>query len=131
MQGQPILGISMGVVAGLVNGIFLLPTRYARKWAWENLWLIFALLSTLLFPWVAARVAVPHLIAIFRAIPLRSLAPGLIAGTVWGIAQVLYGLGVGIAIGSTLIMCMAILADGVPEIVGGERRFDSFYVTIS
>lgn len=107
------LGILMGLLAGLVNGIFLLPMRYARKWEWENTWLFFAVLSTVLLPWVAALAAVPHLAGIFRALPGSALLPGLIAGLVWGVAQVLYGLGcgiMGIAIGSAVISSMSITA---------------------
>ncbi len=120
MPGNFVAGILMGVFAGLVNGIFLLPMRYKRKWEWENMWLIFAIVSTLVFPWLAAFVAVPHLTAVFRTVSLASLVPGLIAGAVWGIAQVLYGLAcgmVGIAIGSAVISCTAIIAGTIGPIV--------------
>jgi L-rhamnose-H+ transport protein len=114
------LGVLMGVLAGLVNGIFLLPMRYTRKWAWENVWLIFTILSTFVFPWIAAMFAVPHVMAIFRASSLSYLVVGLIAGTVWGIAQVLYGLGcgmIGIAIGSAIIACTAIISGTIGPII--------------
>ena len=107
------VGVLMGLLAGLLNGIFLLPMRYARKWAWENVWLFFSILSTILFPWVAAWVAVPHLFDIFRSVSLSAFVPGVMAGLVWGVAQVMYGLGcgmVGIAIGSAVIGCTAIIA---------------------
>jgi L-rhamnose-H+ transport protein len=120
MQTNFALGILMGILAGLVNGIFLLPMRYARKWEWENVWLIFAVLSTLVFPWIAGLAAVPHLLGIFGAVSWRALLPGLIAGTVWGIAQVLYGLGcgiVGIAIGSAVISCMSIMAGTIGPLI--------------
>ncbi len=107
------VGVLMGLLAGLLNGIFLLPMRYMKKWAWENIWLFFSILSTVLFPWIAASVAVPHLLQIFRAITLSDLVPGLMAGCIWGVAQVMYGLGcgmVGIAIGSAVISCSAIFA---------------------
>ena len=116
MHGNFVLGFIMGILAGLFNGIFLLPMRYTRKWAWENTWLIFVIVSTLLFPWIAAWVAVPHLLAIFRACGWTALMAGLIAGSVWGVAQVLYGLGcgmVGIAIGSAVISCAAIISGTV------------------
>jgi L-rhamnose-H+ transport protein len=111
--GNFALGILFGVTAGLVNGVFLLPMRYTRKWAWENTWLIFTVFSTFLFPWIAALMVVPHLLDVLRSSPVSDLIPGLVAGSVWGIAQVLYGLGcgmVGIAIGSAVIGCTAILA---------------------
>jgi L-rhamnose-H+ transport protein len=106
-------GILMGLLAGLLNGIFLLPMRYTKKWAWENVWIFFTILSCGLFPWIAARIAVPHLMDVFRSVPLSAFVPGLLAGLVWGVGQVLYGLGcgmVGIAIGSAVIGCTAITA---------------------
>ena len=106
-------GVLMGILAGLLNGIFLLPMRYARRWAWENVWLFFTILSTMVFPWVAAFVTVPHLLHAFRSVSFFDLVPGMVAGCVWGIAQVMYGLGcgmVGIAIGSAVIGCTAIIS---------------------
>ena len=120
MHREFALGILMGVLAGFVNGIFLLPMRYTRKWAWENIWLVFTILSTFVFPWIAAIFAVPHVGAILKSTSLSYLLVGLIAGTVWGIAQVLYGLGcamVGIAIGSAIIACTAIIAGTIGPII--------------
>jgi L-rhamnose-H+ transport protein len=95
-----------GIFAGLVNGIFLLPMRYLRKWAWENLWLFFTLFSTAMLPCLFAKLAVPHLSTILRQSPLSFFLPGLIAGCLWGVAQVMYGLGVGmlgVAVGSAVL----------------------------
>jgi L-rhamnose-H+ transport protein len=107
------LGILWGILAGLVNGIFLLPMRYTQKWAWENVWLFFTILSTGILPIVAAVVAVPHFIVVFRESPFSYFVPGIIAGGIWGIAQVMYGLGlgiVGIAIGSAVVACTSTIA---------------------
>jgi L-rhamnose-H+ transport protein len=107
------LGLLMGLLAGLLNGIFLLPMRYTKKWAWENTWLCFSVLSCVLFPWIAASVAVPHLGSVLRSVPLTAFVPGVLAGLVWGIGQVMYGLGcgmVGIAVGSATISSTAIIA---------------------
>ena len=107
------IGVLMGLLAGLLNGIFLLPMRYTKKWAWENVWLVFSLLSCGVFPWIAAWIAVPHLGEVFRSVPLSAFLPGLLAGLVWGVGQVLYGLGcgmVGIAVGSAVISSTAIIA---------------------
>ncbi len=111
--GSFAVGILMGTLAGLVNGIFLLPMRYIKKWEWENVWLCFSIFSTIFFPWIAAWAAVPHLGHVFQSVPFSAFVPGLIAGLVWGVAQVMYGLScgmVGIAIGSAAISCTSIIA---------------------
>jgi L-rhamnose-H+ transport protein len=107
------IGILMGLLAGLLNGIFLLPMRYTKKWAWENSWLFFSVLSCVIFPWIAASVAIPHLGSVLRSVPLSAFVPGVLAGLVWGVGQVMYGLGcgmVGIAVGSATISSTAIIA---------------------
>lgn len=83
MFGNFAIGLACGIFAGLVNGIFLLPMRYSRKWAWENLWLFFTLFSTGLFPCLFALIAVPHLSAILRQSPFVFFLPGLITGLLW------------------------------------------------
>lgn len=111
--GSFAVGILMGLLAGLVNGIFLLPMRYTKKWEWENVWLCFSILSAVVFPWIAAWVAVPHVGEVFRTVSFSALVPGLVAGLVWGVAQVMYGLCcgmVGIAIGSAAISSTSIIA---------------------
>lgn len=106
MSGKFVVGLLCGILAGLVNGVFLLPMRYTRKWAWENTWLAFTLFSTGVFPCLAAIIAVPHVFSMLRQSPINFLLPGLIAGLIWGTGQVMYGLGVGIlgvAVGSAVI----------------------------
>ena len=138
MQQQVVVGLLLGVLAGLVNGVFFLPMRYTRQWAWENTWLIFTILSTGILPWVAALVGVPNLLTVLRESPLSFLLPGLIAGFIWGIAQVMYGQGlgmVGIAIGSAVVGCTSTLAGTIgPMLVyaGGQvSRSTVFYLSVA
>ena len=79
MQEQFLVGIMLGVLAGVVNGVFLLPMRYTRDWAWENTWLFFTIFSTGLLPWVAALVGVPHVWDVLRNSPLSFFLPGIVA----------------------------------------------------
>ncbi len=123
MQEQFIIGILLGVLAGLVNGVFLLPMRYTHEWAWENTWLLFTIFSTGIFPWIAALVGVPNLLSVLRESPITFLLPGIVAGLVWGVAQVMYGLGlgmVGVAIGSAVVGCTSTMAGTIgPMLVYG------------
>ena len=129
MQPNVVEGVLLGLLAGLVNGVFLLPMRYMRKWEWENSWLIFTVLSTGVFPWVAALIAVPNLMTVLRDSPWSALLPGLIGGAIWGVAQVLYGLGlgmVGVAAGSAIVACTSTISGTVgPMIVYAPGRLFS------
>jgi hypothetical protein len=129
VQPNFLAGVVLGLLAGLVNGIFLLPMRYKRKWEWENCWIVFTLLSAGVFPWVAALIAVPNLLSVFRESPASAFIPGIVGGAIWGVGQVLYGLGlgiVGIAAGSAIIACIATVAGTVgPMIVYAPGRLFS------
>ena len=126
MQEQFFFGILLGLLAGLVNGVFLLPMRYTRGWAWENTWLLFTIISTGVLPWVAALVGIPNLLDVLLGSPIAFLLPGIIAGLVWGTAQVMYGLGlgmVGVAVGNAVVACTSTTAGTIgPMIVYGGSQ---------
>jgi len=65
-------------------------------------------------------IAVPNVFSIIRHSPLNFLLPGLIAGYSWGIAQVGYGLGVGllgVAVGSAVISTTSTIAGVIGPII--------------
>ena len=130
MEARFIEGVVLGILAGLLNGIFLLPMRFTRKWKWENSWLLFSILSTGILPWVAALIAVPNLMSVFHGTPATALIPGLVCGFIWGVAQTSYGVGlgmVGVAIGSAVVCCTSTIAGTIgPMLVyAPERLFSS------
>lgn len=113
MSGLFLVGVAIAIVAGVFNGAFALPLRYARGWEWENTWLVFSCFSLILLPWVAAFAIVPHLSSLLHEVPLNYFLPGVIAGVFWGLSFVLYGLGldmVGIAVGNAVVASMSTIA---------------------
>ena len=113
MQSVFLGAVAIAIVAGFANGAFALPLRYARRWEWENTWLVFSCFSLILLPWAAAFVFVPHLPSLLHQTPLRYFLPGLIAGLLWGLSFVLYGIGldmVGIAVGNAVVASMSTTA---------------------
>ena len=93
MAEQFWLGIVIILVGGGLNGSFPLPMNYARRWKWENTWLVFAVTALLILPWVLAAGFVPKLGEVYRLVPLRALLLPLTFGFLWGIAQTTFGLG--------------------------------------
>lgn len=100
-------GIAILIIAGVGNGSFTVPMKYARKWAWENTWLVWTIFALVIFPFVAALMTVPNLAVVYR-----SAAPGTILevcgfGAGWGVAQVLFGVAVdmiGIALTFSVVL---------------------------
>jgi L-rhamnose-H+ transport protein len=75
-------GLAIAVLAGAINGLFAVPMKLNRRWAWENNWLAFSLLSLVIFPWLIAFLSVPNLPLTFsRVVPEHLILAGL-----WGIA---------------------------------------------
>jgi L-rhamnose-H+ transport protein len=102
MTATVLEGVGLTMVAGLMSGNCMLPSKFARTWKWENLWLVFSVLSLVIFPWALALLLVDHLFAAYRGLPAAAFVTPLLFGAGWGIAQVLFGisvrrLGLGIA----------------------------------
>jgi L-rhamnose-H+ transport protein len=88
------LGMAVVFLAGILNGSFTLPMKYSRQWRWENTWLVFALGSLIILPWVLAVGFVPQLAQVYEGVDRRALLYPLIFGFLWGIAQTTFGLAI-------------------------------------
>jgi L-rhamnose-H+ transport protein len=115
------LGMAIIFLSGALNGSFALPMKYARRWSWENTWLVFALVALILLPWSLAAGFVPHLGKVYQQTPGRLLAGQAAFGFMWGIAQCTFGLGietVGMALAFTVVSGLACLSGSlVPLLV--------------
>lgn len=114
-------GYLLVLAAGILQGSFMLPMKYARRWAWENTWLVFSATAYLVWPWLFALLTIPHLRAALGSISGHSLAVVLLFGVGWGLGALTFGLGVdklGIALGFTVIVGLAASAGTlIPMIV--------------
>ena len=125
------IGVLLTLAAGIASGNCMLPAKFARRWPWEAVWLIFSLVSLLVLPWALALFAVRDLSGVYAALPLRAYLAPLIFGAGWGIAQVLFGLSIarlGMALGYAVIVGLgALLGTLVPlfvahrEVVGTKH----------
>ncbi len=115
------LGLGLTLAAGLLNGNSMLPMKFVRRWAWENTWLVFSLVSLLIVPWALALGLVRDLGALYAGLPAAAYAAPLLFGAGWGIAQVLFGLSVarlGMALGYAIIVGLGALGGSlVPLLV--------------
>jgi L-rhamnose-H+ transport protein len=85
----------------------MFPMKFARRWKWENLWLIFSLVSLVAIPWILALCLVGGLGSVYSATGLGAMALPFLLGAGWGIAQILFGLSVarlGQALGYAIIV---------------------------
>ena len=87
-------GLVLTVLAGASVGFSMWPLKWARSWRWENFWLVFSLLSLIVFPIGLALLVVPHPADVYASLSLQEVLRPLLLGLLWGFAQ----LGAGICI---------------------------------
>lgn len=106
-MNESTLGLVILLIAGVMNASFTLPMKFTRKWAWENTWLVFAVLSLWVLPLLVAFTTVPGLGGLYSAAGSDTLWKVVLFGVGWGLAQVFFGLAVdaiGIALAFSIIL---------------------------
>ncbi len=78
-----LLGFLLVLLAGLLQGTFILPMTLVRKWDWEHTWATFSLLGMILFNWIITLLFVPSIFAVYVASPPRDLAILALFGLGW------------------------------------------------
>ena len=100
-------GFLLVLLAGLLQGTFVLPMTMVRRWSWEHTWATFSLLGMLAFNWIITLLLIPNIFAVYGASPTSDLTVLALFGLGWGIGAVLFGLGMdklGMALGYPIIM---------------------------
>jgi L-rhamnose-H+ transport protein len=100
-------GILIALIAGTLNGMFALPMKLNKKWAWENNWLPFSFLSLFAFPLVIILLTIPHPAALLASLPLKNILTGIFLGIIIYGGSLLFGISlgfIGIALSFTLLV---------------------------
>jgi L-rhamnose-H+ transport protein len=87
-------GIAILIIAGVMNASFTMPMKYARKWAWENIWLAWTVFALVVLPFAAALLTIPDLLMVYRSASPDIILEVLGFGAGWGVAQVFFGIAV-------------------------------------
>jgi L-rhamnose-H+ transport protein len=122
MTAAVLEGVALTLVAGVMSGNCMLPSKFARKWKWENLWFVFSIVSLVILPWALALLLVDHLFAAYRGLAATAFITPLAFGAGWGIAQILFGISVrklGLGIAYAIIVGLgAVLGTLIPLFFG-------------
>ncbi|MFQ5684678.1 MAG: L-rhamnose/proton symporter RhaT, partial [Candidatus Binatia bacterium] len=98
-----------------------LPMKFTRRWKWENIWLVYAVVGLLILPWAIAAWTIPQLMEVYQQSEVRAVVLAIIFGAGWGAGSVLFGLGVeriGMALAFAIILGLtAALGSLVPMMV--------------
>jgi L-rhamnose-H+ transport protein len=114
------LGMAIILVSGTFTGSFALPMKYSHRWRWENTWVVFSLLSLVIYPLLLATIFAPPLRHIYHAVSGRTLLYILAFGLLWGIAQTTFGLGIealGVAFAFAVVSGLSCLSGSLIPLV--------------
>jgi len=120
-------GVGLAVLAGLMSGNCMLPSKFLRAWRWENMWAVFSLVSLIVLPCGLALGLVHHLPEIYESLSVAQLVAPIGFGMCWGVAQILFGISVdrlGLGLAYAIIVGMgAALGTLVPMLTIGGGAF--------
>jgi L-rhamnose-H+ transport protein len=113
-----VAGFLLILVAAIMNGAYAIPMKFMPRWKWENIWLLWTVLSLWALPLALACATVPHPIAVYSQTPWTSLAWMAVMGVMWGAGVLLIGMAfplVGVAVGAAVALgCAAAMGTLLP-----------------
>ena len=102
------LGALFVVLGGIIHGSFALPMkRMEGAWKWENIWLVYSIVTAIVFPCALAFAMIPGLGDVYAAASGATLAIVALFGFGWGLGSTLFGLAisrVGIALTFAIVL---------------------------
>ena len=101
------VGIILAIVAGIINGSFPAPIKYAKVWKWENIWAVWAVFGMVIFPWLILYLPFRIRWQVYQQGGVQNTMMLVAFGVGFGLAQILFGLGIA-AVGMALNFAIAI-----------------------
>lgn len=86
-------GIFSVLIAGILQGMYAVPMKWAKEWEYENIWLTFTALALFILPWLLTAGTIQNPWAIYSATPKGTMVAIGGFGVLWGIGVVFTGLG--------------------------------------
>ena len=118
METDVVTGFLLVLVAAVMNGAYAIPMRFMPRWKWENIWIVWTVLSLWVLPIAIAWVAVPHPLDAYSQTSWASLVRMSVMGLLWGAGVLLLGMSfplVGVAVGAAVgLGCAAAMGTLLP-----------------
>jgi L-rhamnose-H+ transport protein len=118
------IGVILAIIAGIINGSFAAPIKYAKVWKWENIWSVWAVFAMVVFPWLVVRFTIPGALEVYSGAPVKSVLMVLAFGFGVGLAQIFFGLGiaaVGIALNFAIAIGLSTVLGSLVPLLANER----------
>ena len=119
-------GIIWAVVAGIMLGLYALPEKYAKDFAFENTWGMFFFINLIIVPLAAGFLLINDFAGVLSSVPTSVILAMAIGAICWGIGVMMWGkainhiglsLGFSIFIGTVILVgsLLPFVVDGLPE----------------
>jgi len=99
--------IGIIIIAGIMMGCSIVPMRYAKKWKWENIWVLYIGFGQVIFPLALVALTVPNAWKVFASAKGSALTYAIVFGLGWGVGNVLAGIGyamLGVGLGLSVVL---------------------------
>jgi len=120
MRTDLVKGFLLVRLAATMNGAYAIPMKFMPRWKWENIWLVWTVLSLWVLPLILAWAAVSHPIQAYSTTPWTSVVRMGAMGVLWGAGVLLLGMSfplVGVAVGAAVALgCAAAVGTLLPII---------------
>jgi|SRR5579875_386458 len=107
-------GFGLIFLAAVSGGVFAVPLKMRRRYAWENTWLLGFLFALIVIPLVTVSIFLPVWFAAIRAAGAKAMLIAMAFGFLWGWGAVTFAIGItsiGLSLGYAVIM-------GINTVVG-------------
>ena len=124
---SPALGVTIIVFAGLLSGVFVIPTLGVRDWEWEHIWLVYSISAFLLMPLGLAALFSPHILSDVLEPQIHLAGQVAVYGFLFGVGCVLFGISwarLGIAIANALVSGAVVLVGSIGPVLVGAVPLD-------
>ena len=109
MEMPAIIGLGLTILSGIIMTCAIVPMKFARKWKWENIWLLYIGFGQVVFPLLLIWLTAPKAWAVLANAKFSAVAAAILFGLGWGIGNVLSGIGytmLGVGLGLTIILSL-------------------------
>jgi L-rhamnose-H+ transport protein len=107
MESSAIIGLALTLLSGTMMTCAIVPMKFARRWKWENIWILYIGFGQVVFPLLLIRLTAPNAWAVLASAKPSALAAAALFGFGWGVGNVLSGIGytmLGVGLGLTIIL---------------------------
>lgn len=104
---EQLTGFSLVLMAGVFQGLFMLPSTLTKNWVWEHNWVLFSFFGMFVFNAIIGFVFIPGILDIYRATPAGNIVFLMAFGVLCGAGSILFGISMdrlGMALGYPIIM---------------------------